>query len=243
MKKITLNKKTYLITAAAVFLILIISIYLKTTATNPVQIFNEADQSAAEVLLTEKNKEDETAAEAEKKSLKKNQNSVKKEAEIENIALVEEIKDPFTAARKQKETKLPQVSNKSSKNQDLILLEKNIIAESLIAAENHADQKNEAEADTVQIKKETAADEKESGGAAAESNLNNIKLPFKLLGIIKNRSSASALFLYQGQNIIKKEKDKIDLFQIKKINKKEIVLTYQKEELKLQLWEVEENEN
>ncbi|MFW5736091.1 MAG: hypothetical protein ACOCXB_01910 [Halanaerobium sp.] len=244
MKKISLNKKTYLITAAAVFLILIISIYLKTTATNPVQIFNKGNQSAAEVLPSEKDNENENQAGAENKSLKKNQNSAKQETEIENIALVEQIKDPFTAARKQKKTKRAEVINKNTKSKDLILLEKNIIAETITGTENQADQKKEAEADTVQIKKEAAArDEKENDGAAAESNLNNIKLPFKLLGIIKNSRNASALFLYQGQNILKKEKDKIDLFQIKKINKNEIVLTYQKEELKLQVWEDEENEN
>lgn len=243
MKKISLNKKTYLITAAAFFLLLIISIYFKTTATNPVQIFNKSEQSRSELLLTEKDKEKKAAAEAENKSLEKNKNSAEKEAEIENIALVEEIKDPFTAAQKQEENGLPQVINKS-RNQDLILLEKNIIAETIIGAENQAAQKAEAKADTVQIKKETAAeDKKESKGAAAAANLNNIKFPFKLLGIIKNRTNASALLLYQGQNILKKEKDKIDLFQIKKINQKEIILTYQDEEYKLQLWEAEKNEN
>jgi len=76
-----------------------------------------------------------------------------------------------------------------------------------------------------------------------KEQLQKIKLPFKLLGIIKNENSASALFLYQGKNILKQEKDKIDIFKIEAIKKQEITISYQNETIKISLWKEEVNEN
>jgi hypothetical protein len=39
-------------------------------------------------------------------------------------------------------------------------------------------------------------------------------------------NNSSALFRYQGKNVLKEEKDKIDIFKIEKINKKEIFQLY-----------------
>jgi len=247
MEKLKLNIKTLLIITAAVFLLFIISIYLKTTVIN-LELFKDSNQPEAEMMLMEKDKKNENLTKVEKPEEKKEK--------IEKIVLLEEITDPFKSTQKPEASRLNVPNDKSEnnnlnlhENQDLILLEKNIISKKITGSENQFKQKAKNKAETfsesLQIEKEDAAENEKGKKAktAALNRINKIKLPFELLGIIRNKSNAAALFLYQGQNILKNEKDKIDLFKIKKINNKEVILTYQKEELRLQLWEAKENEN
>ncbi|MGM0500066.1 MAG: hypothetical protein ACQERL_07675, partial [Bacillota bacterium] len=120
-------------------------------------------------------------------------------------------------------------------NQDLLFLEKNIIAEKLEPIDKSG-------VEALKPKKETDAAENSDQKEYNKFD-KSIKLPFKLLGIIKNKDNSAALFLYQGQNISRKENETIDIFKIEEINNKNISLTYQNQRRVIKLWEEEGNEN
>ena len=112
---------------------------------------------------------------------------------------------------------------------DLIYLEKNIIADNTAAKSK--------------IKAETKSENITKTKIKAEKSIKEFRLPFKLLGIIKNADNSSALFLYQGQNILKKEKEKIDIFKVEEINNKNLIISCQDQRRKIHLWEEKNNEN
>jgi len=222
MKEILKNKKLILIILSLVLLFILFSAYIKTRETDLAILAEENFQQEAPTKKKEKLK---TKEEAENK--------------IESIALIKEIKDPFQkdaqknkneASSAEKTVKTKQL--KINKKNELIYLEKNIIAEKIIDKRKLSPGSNDSK---FELTKNSAAPVKQQ--------FKNIRLPFKLLGIIKNKSNSSALFLYQGKHILKKEKDKIDIFEIDKINNKNIILSYQNQKRSLHLWEGEINEN
>jgi len=251
MKKIVLNKKIILIVLTVILLVILVSNYIKTADHSLLELFNKDKSSADELFFNKKKKgeEEEKVVQAknqqrkEEKMLKESKKQaagVKEKAEkkeIKSIALISEIKDPF-AISAQAETKAAKIelNSKNQQRKELIFLEKNIIAEKIKFKDKSAAElfQNDKKNDSVKLDSE----EKKQ-----KEQLQKIKLPFKLLGIIKNENSASALFLYQGKNILKQEKDKIDIFKIEAIKKQEITISYQNETIKISLWKEEVNEN
>lgn len=226
MKKIVLNKKIILIVLTVILLVILVSNYIKTADHSLLELFNKDKSSAEELLFNEKENEIQS---------QEIENRAENE-EIESIALISEIKDPFAAAA-QAEMSTDQIdlNAKNQQGKELIFLENNIIAEELKL-------KNKSAAELFQKENEIDSEKIDSAEKKPEEFLEKIKLPFELLGIIKNQNSASALFLYQGENILKQEKDNIDIFKIESIKKQEIIISYQNERLKINLWKEEENE-
>ncbi len=235
MKEILKNKKLILITLSLVLLLILFSAYIKT---REIELAILAEENFQKEAPTKKKEKLKTKKEAENK--------------IESIALIKEIKDPFQKdAQKNKNEAISAEKTaatkqlKINKKNKLIYLEKNIIAENLFDKSEKSPGSNKAQ---PELSKESAAlVSKErtvnSQKDAVQKQLQNIRLPFKLLGIIKNKSNSSALFLYQGQHILKKEKEKIDIFEIETINNKNIILSYQNLKRSLHLWEGDINEN
>lgn len=233
MKKIFSNKKIILIILIIILAIIFSSNYLKTENIRLPDYFNKQEK-----IETEQFYEDEAKTTAQDQKALAAVNN--KEDKIESIALISQIKDPF----KQKESeKKENKKNNIAKdeflnedfNQDLLFLEENIIADKLQLSDNK-DLKNHNQ------KKEVKSDKNNKVNEGNKELDLNIKLPFKLMGIVKNKNNSAALFLYQGKNILKKENEKIDLFQIKEINNKNIILTYQNKIRVIKLWE-DQNEN
>lgn len=247
MIKILKSKKNILIILSLILFLILFFNYLKTIETTDHKLSEEKIISnkgpVDQKKIDQKDKKDKKEKEIEEKEIE--------EKEIESIALIKEIKDPFRAeaALKDKAEKVEEnlsaskKINLNSKN-DLIYLEKNIIADNLIDKTHNSGSANDSK---LNLKQKSAAAEKQAANntneAAVNKNLKNIRLPFKLLGIIKNRDKSSALFFYQGKNLLKKEKEKIDIFKIEKINNKDLIISYQNQRKKLHLWEEKNNEN
>ena len=222
MKNILKNKKLLLLILSVFLLLILFSNYLKT------------------VGLTEnklkKEKIIEKAAPVDKTKIEPKIKDEEKQKEIESIALIKEIKDPFRAEieskedfKKKREDLSAAKKIKLKTEKDLIYLEKNIIADNTAAKSK--------------IKAETKSENITKTKIKAEKSIKEFRLPFKLLGIIKNADNSSALFLYQGQNILKKEKEKIDIFKIEEINNKNLIISCQDQRRKIHLWEEKNNEN
>ena len=222
MKNILKNKKLLLLILSVFLLLILFSNYLKT------------------VGLTEnklkKEKIIEKAAPVDKTKIEPKIKDEEKQKEIESIALVKEIKDPFRAEieskedfKKKREDLSAAKKIKLKTEKDLIYLEKNIIADNTAAKSK--------------IKAETKSENITKTKIKAEKSIKEFRLPFKLLGIIKNADNSSALFLYQGQNILKKEKEKIDIFKVEEINNKNLIISCQDQRRKIHLWEEKNNEN
>ena len=222
MKNILKNKKLLLLILSVFLLLILFSNYLKT------------------VGLTEnklkKEKIIEKAAPVDKTKIEPKIKDEEKQKEIESIALIKEIKDPFRAEieskedfKKEREDLSAAKKIKLKTEKDLIYLEKNIIADNTAAKSK--------------IKAETKSENITKTKIKAEKSIKEFRLPFKLLGIIKNADNSSALFLYQGQNILKKEKEKIDIFKIEEINNKNLIISCQDQRRKIHLWEEKNNEN
>jgi len=232
MKKIFSNKKIILMILIIILTIILLSNYIKTAEISLFKLFDKQTNSKDSLFF--KNQENKSAltekAKNENKDNKDKNNKdtarVYKKDKIERIALISEIKDPFNQKDNQ--------SLNKSYSQDLLFLEKNIIAEKL----DHPD-KSGAE---VLKKNDKNAAEKNLVQKENDKLNKNIELPFKLLGIIKSKDNSAALFLYQGQNISRKEDEKIDRFKIEEINNKNISLTYQNKSRIIKLWEEEGNE-
>ena len=222
MKNILKNKKLLLLILSVFLLLILFSNYLKT------------------VGLTEnklkKEKIIEKAAPVDKTKIEPKIKDEEKQKEIESIALIKEIKDPFRAEieskedfKKKREDLSAAKKIKLKTEKDLIYLEKNIIADNTAAKSK--------------IKAETKSENITKTKIKAEKSIKEFRLPFKLLGIIKNADNSSALFLYQGQNILKKEKEKIDIFKVEEINNKNLIISCQDQRRKIHLWEEKNNEN
>ena len=256
MKNIILNKKIILIILSLLLLLIVLSNYSKTTEVALItNIFSkeEANSSADKLFFAQKDLNKKEAEIKEKntapKTVPKKENK-SEAAEIKTIVLIDEIKDPFKIKKNKSEAnsneeRKEKINNTNNKNdllkvdrvdeelnldKNLIFLEKNIIAETLAPVS--------AASKVLAVNKDNQNFDKDLNANSKNKNLKNIKVPFKLLGIIKQQEKASALFLYQGQNILKREKDKIDLFKIEEIKNKEIILSYQGQKKRLKLWEV-----
>jgi hypothetical protein len=235
MKELLKNKKLILIILSLILLLILYSNYIKT---REIELGILAEETFQQESPTKKKEILKTKKEAENK--------------IESIALIKEIKDPFQkdAPKNENETASAEKTAKTkqlkiNKKDELIYLEKNIIAEEIIDKREKSPGSNKAQPELSKesaalVNKERTFNSKE---AALNQKLKNIRLPFKLLGIIKNKSNSSALFLYQGQHILKEEKERIDIFKIEEINNKNIILSYQNQKKSLHLWEGEINEN
>jgi len=243
MKKIVLNKKIILIILTVILLLIIISNYIKTAGISFLELFNEVESPSDELFFNTKKIEDKNKIvnDEQKIKSKKAEKNTKSNVEVktekeesENIVLISEIKDPFAVkAQKKSTSEQPVLISDNNKSKKLVYLENNIIAESL-------EIKNKNKADLAENKKiESEKKKRKKDGQF----IKKINLPFELLGIIKNETNAAALFLYQGQNVLKKEKDKIDIFKIENIKNKEINISYQNEIIKIYLWKGETNEN
>ena len=252
MKKIFSNKKMILMILIIILTIILLSNYIKTAEISLFKFFDKQTNSKESLFfknqenksaLTEKaknedkdnnNKDNDNDKDKDKNNDKnndkdknnKNTAKVYKNDKIESIALISEIKDPFNQKDNQ--------SLNKSYSQDLLFLEKNIIAEKL-------DHPAKSGAEVLKKNDKNAA-EKNFVQKENDKLNKNIELPFKLLGIIKSKDNSAALFLYQGQNISRKEDEKIDRFKIEEINNKNISLTYQNKSRIIKLWEEEGNE-
>lgn len=227
MKKIVLNKKIILIVLTVILLVILVSNYIKTADHSLLELFNKDKNSTDELFFNEKENEIQN---------KESENRAEKE-EVKSIALISEIKDPFAlTAPAETNTAQAELNFKNQQGEQLISLEKNIIAEELKL-------KKQSTAELFQNDKKIDSEKIDSAEKEQKKVLEKIKLPFELLGIIKNKDSASALFLYQGENILKQEKDKIDIFKIESIDKQEITISYQNETIKISLWKEDANEN
>lgn len=226
MKNILKNKKLLLLILSIFLILILFSNYLKT------------------VGLTEnklkKEKIIEKAAPVDRAKIEPKIKDQEKQKEIESTALIKEIRDPFRAeieskedSKKEREDLAAAKKIKLKTGKDLIYLEKNIIADNTAA-------ESKIKADiTAKTKYENTTKTK----IKAEKSIKDFRLPFKLLGIIKNADNSSALFLYQGQSILKKEKEKIDIFKIEEINNKNLIISCQDQRRKIHLWEEKNNEN
>lgn len=167
-------------------------------------------------------------------NLKNKKINIEKKTDQKNtkIIKIEDIKDPF-------QTKTASNSFKNNLNPNkALLLEKdlniggNLTGEGLII---------EKEINLKENKKSKLKKEKENEIEDKE-RLNNLNLPFELLGIIKNKNNSAVILSYKNQNIIKNEKEKIDIFLIEKILNKSLIIKYKKQKREVKLWEAQ-NEN
>jgi len=244
MKKILKNKKLLLTVLSVVLLLILFTKYIKTREVNFDLIFEPEDTINQKEIFFENDKKNNGSQSGEKDKgkekikieSKKNQKK-ETEAEIESIALIRDIKDPFQEKADNFKLKAAEAEkqNANTKNK-LIYLEKNIIAENIISKNKEADIDNDS---IIELDKKSLLETKNGRHESntSERQFKNIKLPFKLLGIIKNRDNSSALFLYQGQNILKKEKENIDIFKIEEINNNNLVLSCENHKRQLYLWE------
>lgn len=211
MKKLKINKKIVLIILTLVLIISISFNYVKLKGKKSTNLLEKENEN--QLKVQSQNKE---VAAANLKIKNKNLNlksNSKAEIPVEKLATIKEIKDPFKIDKNNQNSANQDADSTNPINPDeLLSLEKNIIQQ--------VKTKNPNKSDNL-----------------SPSIEDNLKLDFKLLGIIKNKKQAAALFLYQGKTILKKEKDKISSFEIKNINKKEVILFYQEKEIKLNLWE------
>lgn len=242
MKKIFSNKKMILIILIIILTIILLSNYIKTAEISLFDFFAKEPNSKESLFF--KNEDKANIIDRANKSdtaLKNEAKAEVKKDKVESIALISEIKDPFNPKRNTENKKNKENIIKEDKsfnkdyNQDLLFLEKNIIAEKLEPIDKSG-------VEALKPKKETDAAENSDQKEYNKFD-KSIKLPFELLGIIKNKDNSTALFLYKGQNISRKENETIDIFKIEEINNKNISLTYQNQRRVIKLWEEEGNEN
>lgn len=208
MKKLKINKKIILIILTLILIISISFNYIRLKGKRT----NDLLETESENHFVEKSKRQKVSAtnlKIKSENLEVKNNS-KSEVPVEKLATIEEIKNPFKIDKKFASQSLDKTNKNNS--DELVSLEKNIIQK----VKN--DKLNESNDLSLKMKKKP-------------------NLDFKLIGIIKNKKQAAALFLYQGQTILKKEEEEIGSFQIKNINKKEVILNYHEQEIKLNLWE------
>lgn len=225
MKKIILNKKLVLIILIIILFIILLTNYIKKTDFSLAFLSNKQEKTADEILF--KKEKNQSAVEKTDAEV-----PVEKSNGIENIALISEIKDPFSQNENKKAKTKENESFTNNTNQKLLVLEKDIVSEKIKSISND--------------KAEALNQNQEQNAELKEKNIKvspKMKIPFKLLGIVKNDHNSAALFLYQGRNVLKKENEKIDLFKIQKIDNKSIKLSYQNKIKTITIWEEDKIEN
>ena len=211
-------------------------------------INNQKRQEIAESKNREEykiKKEDTKKQRGELTSNDKNKND---DSQIVKIAAVEEIKNPFSDHKRKDNDKSNNKENivKFDSQNNILALEKNIMTAELIKNNHQKDNnstkllENHKEIDKTDKNKSNPEEIKISNeNKERVINLNKNNLVFELRGIIKNSNNSSALFFYQGENILKKENEKIDIFKIEKIMKNKVILGWQKKKIEIKLWEAE----
>ena len=176
---------------------------------------------------------------------KNSKKSKNEEKEIINIASIDEIKNPF------KEKKIKKTDNKLEKNKkeninynrannsQILYLEKNLIEKDFLNNNslNLKDKKSNKNDKLKREKTETKAQQKVIKKNTVKNNILNTKLPFKLLGIIKNKNNSTALVYYQGKRMLIKENEFLNKLLIEEINNQSIIISYNEEKRKIKLWE------
>lgn len=233
------NKKIILTVLIIIFLFLLLFNYLNIKDFKLKDFFVFGTKTEAQLPKNNIKQKSNSANKENNLNRKENleKSKDKKTLTVEKIALISEIQDPF----KKKNDKSSKREKKQ--NNSLVLLEENIIENDLkkavkIKSEQSKKQENIITTKSIKTKKNKNENQKEK----QLKTIKNINFPFKMIGIIKNKNEAAVLFLYQGEKIVKKEDQKIDLFKIEEINNKNIVLSYKKQKRILKLWE-DSNEN
>jgi hypothetical protein len=246
------KKKLLLVFLLVVMGLILFSGYIKTTEIELSSIFGHKKISKQKELLFETEKEIKKEDMAQKQNINKNKNdlsaNLKEKTKIETITLTKEIKDPFKIAKSvnnlPEEKDKNKIENKINETEELMFLEKNIAADLIYPTQN-SEKITESEKKVPNELSLPVSENrnKEKIMKTDRQSLENIKLSFKLVGIIKNKTSSSALFLYQNQTLLKKENENIDVFKIEKINNNNLIISYQNEERIIDLWKEKYNEN
>ena len=243
MKKFNINKKLILFLLIILLGITIFFSYMKISGVNTKEFIYEEEKNFENnsnelkdnsvLKLNHKNRE---------KNSKKSKNE---EKEIINIASIDEIKNPF------KEKKIKKTDNKLEKNKkeninynrannsQILYLEKNLIEKDFLNNNslNLKDKKSNKNDKLKREKTETKAQQKVIKKNTVKNNILNTKLPFKLLGIIKNKNNSTALVYYQGKRMLIKENEFLNKLLIEEINNQSIIISYNEEKRKIKLWE------
>lgn len=253
MNKKEKKKKLFLVFLLVVMGLILFSSYIKTTELELSSIFGHKKISKQKELLFETEKEIIKEEIAQKENINENKNdlsaNLEEKAKVETITLTKEVKDPFKIAKNvndlPKKKDKNKIENKINETEELMFLEKNITAENLIYPTQNSERMIVSEKKAPNELSLPAPENrnKEKIIKTDRQSLENIKLPFRLVGIIKNKTSSSALFLYQNQTLLKKENENIDVFKIEKINNNNLIISYQNEERIIDLWKEKYNEN
>lgn len=241
-----LNKKSVLIFLLIISLSVLLFNYLSRENSEAKRFIldNEPDQNFVDEKLN-RGSRDELNESLKKEDLSSLQNLKKEEAEskIIKIASLKDIKSPFAdkGQLQEKNDLYLSTAEESYLENSSLILERNIIAEEIIQSDKRTEinSNNSEAAEKVENNRGEKADIKAAEAETKLLNLNNIELPFELIGIVKNKDNASALISYQGGKYLKREKEKIDIFEIKEIEKKKIIISWQDQERELRLWEAD----
>lgn len=263
-KKLDLKQVTLIILIILLLIILVFN-YLNKVKSNSNSNFNK-EQVGVEnpELLPEKiklNQNDNlgdlsSKKDSKKQTLNKNKNlkKIKKEIQVktqktnstkdksisEKNLKISEAKNPFKNKNSSKDLK------NSYKFNQTLLLEKDLSTKNNfdlegLVIEREENLKKQAQKDLKAVDLEL--EDKTDADIKTEKEIfKELKLPFELLGIIKNKNNSAALILYQGKKVLKKESEMIDIFMIEKIFNKSLIISYQNQQKKLKLWE-EQDEN
>ncbi|TDO92281.1 hypothetical protein DFR79_10694 [Halanaerobium saccharolyticum] len=245
------KKKLLLVFLLVVMCLILFSSYIKTTEIELSSIFGQNNESKQKELLFETDNEIKKEVIEPKRDISKNKNDLtvkpEKKNKIETIALTKEIKDPFKNDQSVNDLAEEKNENRSgntiNKTEELVFLEKNMIADNLSSSTQIKEKMTESKKEIPEKSSLPAAANKEKIMRADRRRLSNIQLPFRLIGIIKNSTNSSALFLYEGQTLLKRENESIDVFKIEKIKNNNLTISYQKEERIIYLWKEKNNEN
>lgn len=174
----------------------------------------------------------------------------------EKIAAIEEIRDPFFPSQSKgdhssagegsliySESEL-KVNNEDKNYENDNNKEENNIKEiyHLKKSGEAGDRESEKDENSRDSEKAQAAAQNESESSNPEKRIVEIEIPFSLLGIITDKSSAAALFSYNGKVIKKSEGGNIENFQIEKIKKEVVVLAYDDFKYNQYIWRHDEIE-
>lgn len=251
MNKKEKKKKLLLVFLLVVMGLILFSSYINTTEIDLGSLFGQKKISKQKELFFESDRETKKEKEEQIENINKKKNNsstnLEENNKIKSITLIKEIKDPFKNAQNindlaevKDENKIGDKINGAG---EIIFLEKNITAESLISQTQGSKKMTKSEKKGQKELALSVSKSKENIKTINRQSLKNIQLPFRLIGIIKNSTNSSALFLYQGQTLLKNEKENIDVFTIEQINNKNLIISYQNEERIIHLWKEKYNEN
>lgn len=236
-------KKIALLILVLLLLFILFSNYLKSSETKSSSVLppSEAEKKLPELSKKKENTKNKTQAESEAITAKKKKKDEYFKAEEK---VIDSVMDPFKAEKNLKNIKNNDDLNRSiflegdlNPTADLrgdgLIIEKENTLKSAEKNQNESE-KNVKKNEEIKLKTKTVPAEKEK-----TKRLQNLKLPFELIGIIKNQNNSAVIILYQGRKIIKKEKERIDLFLIEKIKNKSLIISYKKEKKEIKLWGVQ----